>query len=99
MTQNIVNKDFRIQTSVKFDIRNEPTNTSKHVSAASCPAEGDVVHLLVVGDELRLHVTRHHVHTTKHLACLYTEGGWAVAKHVFLIKRRVIKDFKEKVAW
>ena len=43
------------------------TNRSEHVAAAAGFTEGDVVDLLVVGDQLRLHVPRHHCHATKHL--------------------------------
>ena len=39
----------------------------EHVAAAARLGEGDVVHLLVVRDQLRLHVARHGVDAAEHL--------------------------------
>ena len=42
-------------------------HAGEHVAAAARLAEGDVVHLLVVRDQLRLDVARHGVDAAEHL--------------------------------
>ena len=42
-------------------------HAGEHVAAAARLAEGNVVDLLVVRDQLRLHVPGHHVHPPQHL--------------------------------
>ena len=57
------------QAAVPHDL----TDTGKHVTASPCTAEGDVIDFLVMGNQLGLHMTRHHVHTPQHLTRLWAE--------------------------
>merc|ERR1719330_1916957 len=50
-------------------------HTGEHVPAAPRLAEGDVIHLLVMGNQLGLDVTTDHVDPPQHLASLQPPHG------------------------
>ena len=58
------------------------THTGEHVPPSPGPTEGDVIHLLVVGNQLGLHMTRDNIHTTQYLPSLYKHNQKESLKEV-----------------
>lgn len=51
----------------------------EHVSSPSGLGKGHVINLFVVGDQLRLHMTRHRVHSTENLNIIYISLKFSIS--------------------